>query len=115
MGGSGGGNGAIAIYTRKGNEQQANNQPSPGLEKGILVGYAPPKEFYSPDYSKESPLNDVADVRTTLYWAPYILTDAGNRRISISFYNNDISGKLRVILEVMNAEGRLTRVEKIIE
>jgi hypothetical protein len=113
----GGAGGAIAIYTRKGNEQPANstNTPTPGLEKGKLVGYAPPKEFYSPDYTKESPLNDIADVRTTLYWAPYILTDAGNRRVTITFYNNDISGKLRVILEGMNAEGRLTRVEKIIE
>jgi hypothetical protein len=111
----GGAGGAIAVYTKKGNEQSANDQSSPGLEKGILVGYAPPKEFYSPDYSKESPLNDVTDVRTTLYWAPYILTDAGNRRISIQFYNNDISGKLRVVLEGMNEEGRLTRVEKIID
>jgi hypothetical protein len=112
----GGAGGAIAVYTRKGNEQSANQQNNtPGLEKGILVGYASPKEFYSPDYTKESPLHEVMDVRTTLYWAPYILTDAGNRRISISFYNNDISTRLRVVLEGMNAEGRLTRVEKLIE
>lgn len=110
----GGSGGAIAVYTKKGGEQPAN-QAAPGLEKGNLVGYAPPKEFYSPDYSKESPLNDVTDVRTTLFWAPYILTDAGNRRVSIQFYNNDISKRLRVILEGMNVEGRLTRVEKIIE
>ncbi len=110
----GGAGGAIAVYTKKGNEQPVN-QASPGLEKGILVGYAPPKEFYSPDYSKESPMNEVTDVRTTLYWAPYILTDAGNRRVTISFYNNDISNRLRVILEGMNEEGRLTRVEKIID
>lgn len=111
----GGAGGAIAVYTKKGNEQPANNTSSPGLEKGKLVGYAPPKEFYSPDYAKENPLDDVTDVRTTLYWAPYILTDAGNRRLTITFYNNDISKRLRVILEGMNAEGRLTRVEKIIE
>lgn len=111
----GGAGGAIAVYTRKGNEQAANAQTSPGLEKGILVGYAPPKEFYSPDYTKESPLHEVTDVRTTLYWAPYVLTDAGNRRLTIQFYNNDISTKLRVVLEGMNAEGRLTRVEKLIE
>jgi hypothetical protein len=111
----GGAGGAIAVYTKKGNEQSANSASVPGLEKGILVGYAAPKEFYSPDYSKESPLFEVADVRTTLYWAPYILTDAGNRRVSIQFYNNDVSTKLRVVLEGMNSEGRLTRVEKLIE
>jgi hypothetical protein len=111
----GGSGGAIAVYTKKGNEQSANQQNAPGLEKGILVGYAAPKEFYSPDYTKESPLHEVTDVRTTLYWAPYVLTDAGNRRLTITFYNNDISNKLRVVLEGMNAEGRLTRVEKLIE
>jgi hypothetical protein len=111
----GGSGGAIAVYTKKGNEQSANQQNSPGLEKGILVGYAAPKEFYSPDYTRESPLHEVTDVRTTLYWAPYILTDAGNRRLTITFYNNDISTRLRVVLEGMNAEGRLTRVEKLIE
>lgn len=111
----GGAGGAIAVYTKKGNEQSNNNQNTPGLEKGVLVGYAAPKEFYSPDYSKESPLNEVTDVRTTLYWAPYILTDNGSRRITLQFYNNDMSSRIRVILEGMNEEGRLTRVEKIIE
>jgi hypothetical protein len=116
FGASGGGaGGAIAVYTKKGGEQSANQQSIPGLEKGILVGYAAPKEFYMPDYSKESPLYEVTDVRTTLYWAPYILTDGGNRRVSIQFYNNDISTRLRVVLEGMNAEGRLTRVERLIE
>lgn len=110
----GGAGGAIAVYTKKGNEQ-TNTSTAPGLEKGILVGYAAPKEFYSPDYSKENPLHEVTDVRTTIFWAPYILTDAGNRRVSIQFYNNDISTRLRVVLEGMNAEGRLTRVEKLIE
>jgi hypothetical protein len=111
----GGSGGAIAVYTKKGNEQPVNQASAPGLEKGILVGYAAPKEFYSPDYSQESPLHDVTDVRTTLYWSPYVLTDGGNKRVTIQFYNNDISTRLRVVLEGMNAEGRLTRVEKIIE
>jgi len=111
----GGAGGAIAVYTKKGTERGPNETSSPGLSRGTLVGYAPPKEFYSPDYSKESPMHEVTDVRSTLYWAPYVLTDAGNRRLSITFYNNDMSTRLRVILEGMNEEGKLTRVEKIIE
>lgn len=111
----GGAGGAIAVYTKKGTERGPNDNSSPGLSRGTLVGYAPPKEFYSPDYSKESPLDDVTDVRSTLYWAPYVLTNEGNRRVSITFYNNDMSTRLRVILEGMNEEGKLTRVEKIIE
>jgi hypothetical protein len=117
FGASGGGSGgAIAIYTKKGNEQNNNNQSSSGgLEKGRIVGYAPPKEFYSPDYTKESPLNDVPDVRTTLFWAPYILTEGNSRRVTIQFYNNDVSDRIRIVLEGMDEEGRLTRAEKIIE
>jgi len=55
------------------------------------------------------------DVRTTLYWNPYILTDATNHKVKLEFYNNDISKKLRVVLEGINADGKLARVEKVIE
>ena len=110
----GGAGGAIAIYTKKGNEAR-NDQSTGGLEKGRIVGYAPPKEFYSPDYTQESPLHEVPDVRTTLFWAPYILTEGSSRRVTLSFYNNDVSQRLRIVLEGMDEEGRLTRVERIIE
>jgi hypothetical protein len=86
-----------------------------GLEKGRLTGYAAPKEFYSPDYSKEFPTSDIPDIRSTLYWAPYILTDKNSHKVTLQFYNNDVSKRLRIILEGMNEDGQLTRVEKIIE
>jgi hypothetical protein len=86
-----------------------------GLDKSKLTGYAVPKEFYSPDYSKEVTNADLPDIRTTLYWAPYILTDKNNHKITLTFYNNDVSKRLRIILEGMNEDGQLTRVEKIIE
>lgn len=116
FGASGGGaGGAIAIYTRKGNDAKPNTAVPGGMEKNLLAGYASLKEFYSPDYSKQSDLFEVADVRTTLYWAPYILTDKSSRRTIITFYNNDVTKRIKVILEGMNEEGRLTRVEKLIE
>ena len=116
FGASGGGaGGAIAIYTRKGNDAKPNTSVPGGMEKNQLAGYASLKEFYSPDYSKQSELFEVADVRTTLYWAPYILTDKSARRTTITFYNNDVTKRIKIILEGMNEEGRLTRVEKLIE
>jgi hypothetical protein len=111
----GGAGGGIAIYTKKGGDSKpSTNDASSGLEKGKLAGYSPPKEFYAPDYSKESAMNDVPDVRTTLYWSPYILTDKNNRKITLQFYNNDVSKRLRVVLEGMNEYGQLTRVEKLL-
>ncbi len=52
---------------------------------------------------------------TTLYWAPYLLTEKNSRKVTFTFYNNDISKKLKVIVEGMNEEGRMTRIEKILE
>lgn len=117
FGASGGGSGgAIAIYTRKGNDAKPNNAAIPGgMEKNLLAGYASLKQFYAPDYSKESDLFEVTDVRTTLYWSPYILTDKSSRRTTITFYNNDVTKRIKIIMEGMNEEGRLVRVERLIE
>lgn len=109
----GGAGGAVAIYTRRGNDGVRSN--APGLAKGQIIGYSSGKEFYSPDYATSSPLHDVADVRSTLLWKPFILTDATTRKVKIEFYNNDVSKKLRLVLEGVNAEGKLARVEQIIE
>jgi hypothetical protein len=35
--------------------------------------------------------------------------------VKLEFYNNDSSRKLRIVLEGVNADGRMARVEKIIE
>ncbi len=107
----GGSGGAIAVYTRKGGDTKA--APGAGLATQILAGYTPYKEFYNPNYSTTT--STVNDVRTTLYWNPYLLTDGKNRTVQIEFYNNDISNRFRLIIEGINSDGKLTRVEKIIE
>ena len=107
----GGGSGAIAVYTKKGSS--AYNDVK-GLDFVNIAGYSPNKEFYSPDYEKDPEL-DKDDYRTTLYWNPFILTDKTNRKVMLTFFNNDISKRIRVVVEGMNAEGKLTRIEKIFE
>jgi hypothetical protein len=108
----GGAGGAIAIYTRKGGD--VKSAPGKGLSYKMLEGYSVSKQFYSPDYSGAAQ-TFTPDTRTTLFWKPYILTDAHNRKAKIEFYNNDISKKLRVIVEGVNADGKLTRTEKVVE
>lgn len=107
----GGAGGAIAVYQKKG---AAANQAIRGMESVPIYGYNTIKEFYSPDHSKMDETEN-ADLRKTLYWNPFVITDRKNRRIYLSFYNNDISKKFRVIIEGFNEEGKLTRVEKIIQ
>lgn len=112
----GGAGGAIAVYTKKGNDRVSKNDPIPGgMEKNRMFGYASAKEFYSPNYANETPFDDVPDVRTTLYWMPYLLTDKSTRKVTLQFYNNDITKKMKLVMEGFNEEGRLTRVEKILE
>lgn len=108
----GGGSGAIAVYTKKGRSAMESVK---GLDYARIPGYSPVKEFYSPDYANyERSTNDV-DYRTTLYWNPNIYTNKQNKRILLTFYNNDITNRIRVVIEGTNIEGKLTRIEKIFE
>ena len=83
------------------------------MNNALLTGYSAYKEFYSPDYAYSQ--TKYQDTRSTIYWNPYILTDKKNKTVKIEFYNNDITSKFRIILEGINASGKLARVEKLIE
>ena len=107
------GGGVIAVYTRKGGDTPKD--PTKGMDNMTIQGYSPVKEFYSPDYSKDSPLTSLDDVRSTLYWNPFVLTNAKNKRVKLQFYNNDITKRFRIVLEGINDDGRLIHVEKLVE
>ena len=112
MGAAGSGpSGAIAIYTLKPNELKYSIEK--GLNSVLLNGYSAYKEFYNPDYFDTSQ-NALLDTRTTLYWNPYILTDKTSKTFKLEFYNNDVTKKFRIIIEGVNALGKLARIEKII-
>ena len=72
MGGFNGANGAIAIYTKKGGDQVIDK--GKGMPSKTVIGYTAIREFYSPNYGTIDPRNEAQDVRSTLYWAPTILT-----------------------------------------
>ena len=110
----GGSGGAIAIYTKRGASNKGGNDNKKGIEYSVLSGYSVFKEFYNPNYDKPTESFDV-DNRATLYWNPYLLTNKKSSRVRIEFFNNDISKKLQVVLEGINANGRLARVVKYIE
>ena len=111
---SGGAGGAIAIYTKKGTDGRKADPNAKGLENTVLGGYSKFKEFYQPQY--DNPTEAVeTDIRTTLYWNPYVITNKKNPRLRIQFFNNDFSKKLQVVLEGVNGDGKMTRVVKILE
>lgn len=111
-GGSSGSGGAIAVYTKKGKEVQGDFK---GLDFAKIPGYSPVKQFYSPDYSTYDIEHSQPDLRSTLYWNPFIVTDKNNKRIILNFYNNDVTKRFRIVIEGISEDGRLTRIEKIFE
>ncbi|HEX8316578.1 MAG TPA: hypothetical protein VF609_16365 [Flavisolibacter sp.] len=108
---SGGGGGVIAIYTRRGGDAQPDPNAK-GMSYVQLMGYSAVKEFYSPDYATTSERHVYDDLRTTLYWNPTIYLDKTRKRLRIKFYNNDVTKRFRIVLEGLNAVGRLIHVEK---
>lgn len=112
--GAGGGSGAIVVYTKKGGGQSKGGQNVKGLESTLLSGYSIFKEFYNPVYDKTAASFE-PDTRNTLYWNPYIITNKKSPRYQVEFYNNDVSTKLKIVLEGFNANGKMTRVERILE
>ena len=108
---SGGGGGVIAIYTRKGGDTQPDPNTK-GLSFVQMTGYSPVKEFYSPDYATSSERDQFDDVRSTLYWNPSLYLDKDRRRLRLQFYNNDITKRFRLVMEGINAEGKVIHVEK---
>ncbi len=110
----GGAGGAIAIYTKKGTDSRKSDPNSKGMDITTLAGYSRFKEFYSPNYEKPSNSFDT-DIRNTLYWNPYIITNKKTPRYKVEFYNNDISKKLQIVLEGVNGDGKMVRIVKMIE
>ena len=103
--------GAVAVYTK---EKFGNELEPEKLEYFEKDGFTSVKKFISPDYSQVGANKVSKDNRTTLYWNPAIFTDANSKSVQVKFYNNDFSKKLRVVIEGIDAAGKLIHVEKII-
>jgi len=110
---SGGGmGGAVIVYTRNGNDYTPPELP--GLQTIKLSGYNKFKEFCYPNYEQPEAGFVKPDNRTTLYWNPDIFTNQTLQNLKIEFYNNDFSKSFRLVLEGINAAGKMTHIEKII-
>ncbi len=105
---------AVSIYLKKGDDLIDKRPKDTDFKYVKIAGYSPLKEFYSPDYSQSNTTLGT-DARTTLLWVPYILTNAANHKILVTFYNNDFSKRFRVVLEGINDDGKLIHIEKNIE
>jgi hypothetical protein len=81
----------------------------------VINGYTPVREFYQTRYENKVEDFQATDFRTTLYWNPKLRLDKSHRKMSFVFYNNDITNKYRIIVEGVNQDGKLCRIEEIIK
>jgi len=100
--------GAIAIYTEKGKSGRDWRQR--GFDFFRRYGYSDSREFFHMDYSVVNPANPTPDLRPTLYWNPKLAIVNG--KAEIRFYNDDACHTYRVIIEGIDKDGKLLRVEK---
>lgn len=106
-------NGAIAIYTKVGDEIEL--EPSYSKYGGYMVlGYTSVVPYFQPDYSTEKK-RDVLDTRKSLGWFPTIYLNHQQKTQGFVYYNNDKSKKHRIIVEGVMHNGKIVRKEWVVE
>ncbi|SHN25971.1 hypothetical protein [Mucilaginibacter sp. OK098] len=97
--------GVLAITTKYG--LQPEDIVSTGFLRIKANGFYKAREFYSPKYESTVP-GKFADLRTTIYWNPNVITDKDGNA-SFSYFNADGKGTYRIVIEGIDAEGNLGR------
>jgi|GEM_PF-859542 len=110
---NGGNAGAIMIYTKMPSDEAKKLAGMTDFDHFISNGYSVTREFSSPDYSKPG-VNGAPDNRTTLYWNPELNSD-NSGDLKFRFYNSDKAKQFKIILQGMDADGRLVYLEKTVQ
>jgi TonB-dependent SusC/RagA subfamily outer membrane receptor len=105
--GSRGGSGVVAIQLKRGYIRKTKDPIS--LVHATPLGFQKPSEFYVPKYDVDSiRKSPKADLRTTIYWNPKLLTDtAGN--VTVKFFTADNVSKYSVVIEGVTKDGEICR------
>ncbi len=102
-------NGVLLINTKRGDEGTAIRRYAPGVITYSPKGFYQARQFYSPQYDDPKTNTALADLRTTIYWKPNIVTDATTGKATISYFNAGLKGNYRVVIEGIDADGRIGR------
>jgi hypothetical protein len=96
----------IAIYTYAGKGIHGV-QKAKGIINTTVPVFSKSIEFYEPKYENLSPKDwQKPDLRSIIHWDPSINIDS-KEQVSTSFYNADISGKVRIVVEAISNDGAI--------
>jgi hypothetical protein len=108
-----GGNGVIAVYTKRGEDIGEEPEDRIGIVDLNFEGFYKSRSFYSPNYEVK---NDTQrpDYRSTIFWEPNLLFSS-KEKVSRSFYTADQTGKYQIIVEGISEDGRVVYHTESIE
>ena len=104
-----GGSGLFLVTTRRGSE---SDYPEPMYGRGITTfypkGYYKARAFYSPQYDNPKINKKLADLRTTIFWQPNLITGKDGKT-SFEYFNAGSQGNYRVVVEGIDNQGNIGR------
>jgi hypothetical protein len=100
--------GVIIITTKRAKKINNYYREAPGVIVYTAKGFYKAREFYSPQYDNPKINQKMADLRSTIYWNPNIITDKDGKA-SFEYFNADGKGTYRVVVEGIDADGNLGR------
>lgn len=103
-----GGGGVLVITTKNPREIEVDNSSDANALQVSVMGFYKAREFYSPKYEAADTSNTGQDLRTTVFWKPDVITDKDGNA-SFNFYNSDIKGIYRVVVEGIDENGDIGR------
>lgn len=106
--------GVIAVYTKSGfNEKPQEAEAEQGLYAMNLPGLQVPREFFSPDYSKDKPEHAKPDIRSLVHWQPKVVTDSTGKA-KVEFWTTDNTGTIDIEVQGLTYAGKPVVMRKTI-
>lgn len=103
-----GGGGVLVINTKRGEFSKDYRTYAPGIINYNPKGFYSGRKFYSPNYLDPKSNIKVADLRTTVYWNPNVISNSTGKA-EVEFFNADGTGNYKAIVEGINANGLIGR------
>jgi TonB-dependent SusC/RagA subfamily outer membrane receptor len=103
-----GGGGVLVINTKRAEANRDYRSYAPGIMSYRPKGISKAREFYSPNYDDPATDSRIADLRTTVYWNPNVVSDSTGKA-AVEFFNADGTGNYKAIIEGINLNGTLGR------
>lgn len=99
-----GGGGVIVIHTRVGGPVQKENSDL-GSYQFTHPGFHRAKSFYSPDYATPHESHQKPDLRSTLYWTPWLAVDENGKQ-NFTFFTGDKKTDYQIMIQGITDDGR---------